>query len=128
MAHSLSLRRIVEAEQAQLEYFRVTERPWTDRVDRESKLAVAVFNVRVRSRYPQVLAWPTFRACLNAERFFLTVWCPGCGQTGCIDIRPKKLLYHPDASVNSLTDYFACTRCQPKPPRPQITGLWRRPR
>jgi hypothetical protein len=128
MAHAKSIRRQIEEERERLAAFEASLAPWTRRAERECKLAVAAFNVRVKSKkYPAALAWPTFRAAIIAKRHFLTLMCPGCGQGTCIDIRPEKLRYHPDASVNSLIPYFFCERCAPNPPYAVITGLSRWP-
>jgi hypothetical protein len=120
MAHTISERQIRmfwwRVEQEEL---RRTE-PQRRRATIEAKIAVAVFNVRARSGHP-VLAWPTFRAAALAERPFLIVECASCGQIACLDLR--KIGYHPDASINSLTPYLKCLRCHPNPPSPRLIGL-----
>jgi hypothetical protein len=100
-------------------------RPSKLRLEREAKRAVAVFNVRALSRFPTQVAWPTFRAALTAKRYYLTVWCPACKNVACVDIRPERLRYHPDASINCLIPYLSCSRCCPNPPFAQILGLRR---
>jgi hypothetical protein len=120
MAHTISERQIRmfwwRVEQDEL---RRTE-PRRRRATIEAKVAVAVFNVRARSAHP-VLAWPTFRAAVMAERPFLMVECASCGQIAGLDLR--KIGYHLDASINSLTPYLKCLRCQPNPPSPRLIGL-----
>jgi len=104
---------------AKLEEQRRTE-PQRRRARNEARIAVAVFNVRARSAHP-VLAWPTFRAAALAERPFLMVQCAACEQIACLDLR--SIDHHPDASINSLTPYLKCLRCQPRPPSPRLIGL-----
>jgi hypothetical protein len=101
------------------EELRRTE-PQRRRAAREVRIAVAVFNVRARSAHP-VLSWPTFRAAALAYRPFLTVQCGSCGQVADLDLR--NIDRHPDASINSLTPYLSCLRCQPAPPLPRLMGL-----
>jgi len=126
MSLRMSRRKIEELEAAARDAQERRERPAKLRAEREAKLAVAVFNVRARSKFPTPLTWPTFRAVLTAKRYFLTVWCPACQNIACVDIRPEKLRYHPDASINCLIPYLSCKRCCPNPPFAQITGLRRR--
>jgi hypothetical protein len=71
------------------------ERPSKRRLEREAKLAIAVFNVRALSRFPTQVAWPTFRAALTAKRYYLTVWCPACQNVACVDIRPGEAALSP---------------------------------
>jgi len=123
MAHTISQQQIrtflLRVEQEEL---RRTE-PQRRRAAIEAKVAVAVFNVRARTAHP-VLAWPTFRAAALAERPFLAVECTACGQVACLDLR--KIEHHLDASINSLTPYLKCLRCQPDPPSPRLVGLRKR--
>jgi hypothetical protein len=97
--------------------------PQRKRAEIEAKIAIAFFNVRALTRFP-VLSWPTFRAAELAKRRFLLVECPGCRQRAALDLRD--ISAHPDASINSLTPYFNCRRCQPQPPLPWLIGLRKR--
>ncbi len=119
MPESNSHRRTDEAKIAE----RVRKTPQRRRLEREAKIAVALFNVRALTRHP-VLAWPTFRAAKLAKRRFLLVECPGCRQRAALDLRD--IPAHPDASINALTPYFNCQRCQPQPPLPWLIGLRKR--
>jgi hypothetical protein len=62
------------------------ERPKWLKSEREAKLLVAAWNVRVR-------------ATLIARRFYLGCLCPGCGQRGSVDLR--RINRHPDASLEN---------------------------
>jgi hypothetical protein len=120
MAHTISERQIrMFWRRVGQEELRRTE-PQRRRATIEAKIAVAAFNVRARSAHP-VLAWPTFRAAVLSERPFLMVECVSCGQIACVDLR--KIGYHLDASINALTPYLKCMRCQPDPPSPRLFGL-----
>ena len=72
------------------------ERPKWLKSEREAKLLVAAWNVRVR-------------ATLIARRFYLGCLCPGCGQRGSVDLR--RINRHPDASLESLIPMLSCQRC-----------------
>jgi hypothetical protein len=125
MAHTISERKV--------RYFLLKEElkeqrrtaPQRRRASIEAKIAVAVFNVGARSTHP-VLAWPTFRAPLLAGRPILVVQCSSCEQVTDIDLR--RIKYHPESSINSLTPHLKCLRCQPDPPLPRLVGLRRIPR
>jgi hypothetical protein len=125
MAHTISERKVrLFLFKEELKEQRRTA-PQRRRAAIEAKIAVAVFNVRARSTHP-VLAWPTFRAALLAGRPILVVQCPSCEQVTEVDLR--RIKYHPDSSINSLTPHLKCLRCQPDPPLPRLMGLRRTPR
>jgi len=113
MSHRLSDRKVEALQRAAREAQERRERPAKLRAEREAKLAVAVFNVRARSKFPTPLTWPTFRAALTAKRHYLVVWCPACQNVACVDIRPEKLRYHPDASINCLIPIYLASAVAP---------------
>ncbi len=125
MAHSKYIHRLTQEAKERLPDEERCLAPKIKRTEKEAKLAVAAFNVRAKTKWA-ILAWPTFRAALTAKRHFLTMICPGCKQSGCIDLR--KISYHPDASINCLIPQLSCKRCCPNPPFAKITGLCRRPK
>jgi hypothetical protein len=122
MAHTISERKVrLFLFKEELKERRRTP-PQHRRAAVEAKIAVAMFNVRARTRHP-VLAWPTFRAALMAGRPILMVQCSGCEQASYVDLQTIRC--HPDSSINSLTPYLTCLRCQPDPPLPHLMGLRR---
>lgn len=125
MAHSKSWRRITAEQHAEAAKREERERPARLKAEREAKLAIAAWNVRVVRGSP-LWFYPTIGAALMAGRPFLTCFCPGCRQTGCIDLR--RLDRHRGASLQSLIPALSCRRCCPHPPFAVITGVWRRPR
>jgi hypothetical protein len=125
MTHSKSWRRISQEMRAEAAAREERERPARLRSEREAKLAVAAWNVRVVRGGP-LWFYPTIGAALAAGRPFLTCVCPACRQTGCIDLR--RVDRHPAASLQSLIPALSCRRCCPHPPFARLTGLWRQPR
>ncbi len=101
MAHSKSIHRL--AWEAKLRLWEEERRlaPKLKRAEKETKIAVTAFNVRVRTDWA-ILASPTFRAARIAERYFLTAFCPACKQEACprpaqAQLSPGRLDQLPDS-------------------------------
>ena len=123
MAHTKSRHRRERREALdEIERF---ERPKRLKSEREAKLVVATWNVRI-IRHSTVWFFPTIRAALIARRFYPGCLCPGCGQRDSVDLR--RVNRHPDASLESLIPMLSCQRCSPNPPFARLTGLSRWPR
>jgi hypothetical protein len=125
MAHSKSRHKLEREMREALADKERREGPARRHAEREAKLAVAFWKVRLLSGGP-LWFYPTIRAALTAGRPFLTCVCPGCRVQGCVDIR--NLRRHPDASLQSLIPMLSCQRCSPNAPFAKLTGLWRRRR
>jgi hypothetical protein len=123
MAHSKSHRKLSFEMRQALRDKEEHERPARLRAEREAKLVIAFWRLRLR-RGGQVWFYPTIRAAVTAGRPFLTCVCPSCRVQGCVDLR--KLGRHPDASLQSLIPELSCNRCSPNAPFAKLTGLWRR--
>jgi hypothetical protein len=124
VAHSISRRRITLEQQLEAAETAKRARPVNQRLIRDAKLTVAVWNVRVMRGAP-VWFFPTVRAALMAKRYYLACICPGCRVRGSIDLRP--FARRADATVASLIPHIKCSRCRPNGPHVHIIGLrrWR---
>jgi hypothetical protein len=122
MAHSISRRRITLEQQLELAEAAKRARPINQRLIRDAKLTVAVWNVRVARGAP-IWFFPTVRAALTAKRYYLACICPGCHVRGSIDLRPFKR--QPYVTMASLIPHITCSRCRPNGPHVQIIGLRR---
>jgi hypothetical protein len=125
MAHTKSRHRLELERRGALNEIERLERPKRVKSEREAKLVVATWNVRV-IRHSPVWFFPTMRAALIARRFYLGCLCPGCGQRGSVDLR--RVNRHPDASLESLIPMLSCQRCSPNPPFARLAGVSRRSR
>jgi hypothetical protein len=122
MAHSISRRRVTLEQQLELAEAETRARPVQERMIRDAKLTIAVWNVRVRRGAP-IWFFPTIRAAITAKRYYLACICPGCRVRGSIDLRP----FAPRAymTVAHLIPHIICSRCRPNGPHVQIIGLRR---
>ena len=85
MTHTKSCHKLERERREALNEIERLERPKRSKSEREAKLRVAAWNVRV-IRHSPVWFFPTIRAALIARRFYLGCLCPGCGQRGSIDL------------------------------------------
>ena len=125
MAHTKSRHKLERERREALDEIERLERPKRLKSEREAKLVVATWNVRI-IRHSTVWFFPTIRAALIARRFYTGCLCPGCGQRGSVDLR--RINRHPDASLESLIPMLSCQRCSPNPPFARLTGVSRRRR
>ena len=112
MAHTKRRHKLERERREALNEIERIEGPKRLKSEREAKLLVATWNVRV-IRHSPVWFFPTIRAALIAQRFYLGCLCPGCGQRGCVDLR--RVNRHPDASLESLIPMLSCQRMFTEP-------------
>lgn len=124
MAHSISRRRVTLEQQLELAEAAKRARPVKQRMIRDAKMTIAVWNVRVRRGAP-VWFFPTIRAALTAKRYYLACICPGCRVRGSIDLR--RFASRACITVANLIPHITCSRCTPNGPHVRIIGLrkWR---
>src|ERR1700742_3914291 len=96
-----------------------------DRAAREEAEAVVDRWNRQRGIGRDMLWSPTIRAALLAGTPWLDVFCPGCGTSRAIDLRP--LDRHPLASVATLVLGLRCSWCPDSAPMPRLLGLYALP-
>jgi hypothetical protein len=68
---------------------------------------------------------PTIRTAMLAGTPWLDVFCPGCGTSRAIDLRP--IDRHPLASVGTLVLGLRCSWCPGLAPMPRLIGLFALP-
>jgi hypothetical protein len=89
--------------------------------DRRAATAlVTIWNAR-RAAGRELWFYPTIGAAIAAGRPLLRYYCPGCGQTGAVDLH--KMDRHRGATIESLIPTLSCRRCQPHPPFVKLLGL-----
>ena len=109
MAHTKSRHKLERERREALDEIERLERPKRLKSEREAKLVVATWNVRI-IRHSTVWFFPTIRAALIARRFYPGCLCPGCGQRapsisdGLIATPPY------DAGIGNLPDRFCPAR------------------